>query len=515
MNRRHRTQPRMAGIAPAPLRRPGAVAAAEQVAATPLQVKPEVAKPRAAVARKPFATLLTDPMRENAALFTYEQRVKQAFDHIVPTLKRISALQHEADFEAQAQKLARAELGFELPVEILETAWVEQLDMKKLFAWCTFETYRRFCEDFFTNDPLGQEEEAFQEFLQACGFHTMDVSPCADGRLAHVIRYVLRLPYRAVRRRSYAGALFDIEDSLSKWIETEMSRYREGIPNTADAPTRYLKTVVYHYSSQDPLHEGCAAHGSDDAKAAQAGLDHLVGFQEAVENGFCCGASIDLMLIGLDTDTDAIRIHVIDAQGEIDLAHSIDARVLQHELGASAAQESKVLAYLEQAMPDCADGMRRLIARLFINNMAQMEYVRQNHDGKYADMGHAERFIGAGMGFEEIQLRNLTYFAYLQTVEEAAADLDVGVKIFTGLNVRRGLPIPVVIRFDYHGEIPGARERAIQHCTRVNDALRRRYPDLVEKGLLHTLQATRDRRSGGQIEIHACSVRDAIVQGGH
>jgi carboxysome shell carbonic anhydrase len=221
------------------------------------------------------------------------------------------------------------------------------------------------------------------------------------------------------------------------------------------------------------------------------------------------------MLIGLDTDTDAIRIHVIDAQGEIDLAHSIDARVLQHELGAAAGQEGKVLTYLEQAMPDCADGMRRLMARLFINNMAQMEYVRQNHNGKYADMGHAERFIGAGMGFEEIQLRNLTYFAYLQTVEEAAADLDVGVKIFTGLNVRRGLPIPVVIRFDYHGEIPGARERAIQHCERVNDAMRRRYPDLVDKGLLHTLQATRDRRSGGQIEIHACSVRDAIAQGGH
>ena len=78
---------------------------------------------------------------------------------------------------------------------------------------------------------------------------------------------MLRLPYRAVRRKSYAGALFDIDDSLEKWTETELMRFREGRPNSADASTRYLKAVVYHYSSGDP-DEGCAAHGSDTAAAA-------------------------------------------------------------------------------------------------------------------------------------------------------------------------------------------------------------------------------------------------------
>jgi hypothetical protein len=80
----------------------------------------------------------------------------------------------------------------------------------------------------------------------------MDVTPCADGRLAHAISYVLRLPYGAVRRKSYAGSLFDIENTVEKWVETELMRFREGVPNTADAPTRYLKVVVYHYSSVDP-----------------------------------------------------------------------------------------------------------------------------------------------------------------------------------------------------------------------------------------------------------------------
>ena len=290
----------------APRRRPGAVAG----------VRPEAAKTHGFEAGRshPLARV-----EENARLFDYEQRVKSAFDEIVPTLKRISAMQHEEDFEIRAQRLARERLGFELPAHILADAWVEQLDMRRLFAWCVFEVYRRYCDDFFSTNPLSsQDEAAFEGFLQECGFHILDISPCADGRLAHVIRFVLRLPYRAVRRKSYAGALFDIDDSLEKWAETELMRYREGQPNAADAPTRYLKAVVYHYSSGDPG-EGCAAHGSDAAAAALAGLKRLRAFQQAVQNAHCCGATIDLLLIGLDTDTDAVRLHVADRCGAIDL----------------------------------------------------------------------------------------------------------------------------------------------------------------------------------------------------
>ncbi len=61
----------------------------------------------------------------NARLQRYEERVKTAFDRIVPVLKRLSALQHEADFEQQAQSIARAELGFDLPEHMLADAWVD------------------------------------------------------------------------------------------------------------------------------------------------------------------------------------------------------------------------------------------------------------------------------------------------------------------------------------------------------------------------------------------------------
>ncbi len=456
---------------------------------------------------------------ENQQLFDYERRVKASFDAIVPVLKRISALQHEEGFEVQAQAIARQQLGFDLPAEILGDAWVDQLDMRRLFAGCLFETYRRFCDEFFTEDPLGseKEEQAFHAFLQDCGFHTLDVSPCADGRLAHVIRYVLRLPYRAVRRKSYAGAMFDVDDSIQKWVETEMLRLREGQANGSDMPTRYLKVAVYHYSSGDPDNQGCAAHGSDATRAAQGGLDQLCAFRQAVENSFCCGASIDLLLIGLDTDTDVIRVHVPDASGDIDLERYLDAGDARQEtLRLSAYEaEARITELVYATADNVAPGMAKLITRLMVNNFSQIDYVRAFHGEHYEDIGHAERFIGAGIGFEEVQLRNLTYFAYLDTVEEATQDLDVGVSIFSKLNVSHGLPIPVVVRYDYHGQVPGARERAVKRCARVTEALTTRYAKLAESGLLHTLQVVRDCNIGGRIEVLACSVNAQATQEAH
>ncbi len=455
---------------------------------------------------------------ENENLHTYDMRVKNSFDNVVPTLKKISALQHEENFERKAQMISRNELGFELPPAILDDAWVQQLDMKSLFAWCLFESYRRFSDEFFTEDPLGNNNEAeFERFLQDCGFHTLDVSPCADGRLAHVIRYVLRLPYRAVRRRSYAGALFDIDDSMDKWVETELKRFRQGRPDNVDSMTRYLKAVIYHHSSVDPGHEGCAAHGSDTVLAAQAGIDRLVAFKQAVENTHCCGASIDFLLIGLDTDTDTIRIHLPDNEAGIDLEKFIDVGMVYRSTIAMSADaaEKWIEEYVKNASDIFSSGMVKFVSHLIINNISQIEYVNNYHGASYSDIGHAERFIGAGIGFEEVQLRNLTYFAYLKTVEEAAQDLDVGIKIFKKLNVSHGLPVPIVVRFDYHGSVPGARERAIEHCDRVGDAIKNRYEPLWSQGLLHTMLAIRDVSLSGKIEILSCSVNAAIAEGAH
>jgi carboxysome shell carbonic anhydrase len=472
---------------------------------------------RGTVAAHPLTDVAT-----NASLEAYNQAVKDRFDRIVPVLKRLSALQHDDDFVEQAQRLAQQELGYQLPVPILETAWVSQLDMRTLFAWCVFEAYEQTSTEFFCTDPLDGQPGSpaateFERFLLSCGFHLLDVSPCADGRLAHAIAFALRVPYSSVRRRPHAGALFDVENTVNRWVRTEHQRYREGVPNPAHADTRYLKVVLYHFSSLDPTHQGCAAHGSDDALAASCGLERLRHFQEAVENSFCCGASVDLLLMGLDTDTDAIRVHVPGIDGSTRLDSWLDAQDVYAATAAQPAEQGRrtIEAMVQAAAASAADpGMVKLVSRLLEHNISQIDHVRQLHQGHYGEEGHAERFIGVGIGFKEIHLRNLTYFAHLDTLEEGAADLDVGVKIFKGLNVSRGLPIPVVLRFDYHGRVPGARERALRHAERVLEAIRSRYADLCEQGLLHALISLRDRDSHVPAETVASTITFA-TQGGH
>lgn len=461
------------------------------------------------------------PLADKAAnhrLAAYENAVKSSFDRIVPVLRELSVLPRDKEFARKAQALAEQSLGFRLPCHLFADAWIKGLDVSRLYAASVFETYCRMTDAFFLHDPLkGHDTRAFSTFLQNCGFHQMDISPCADGRLAHTISYVLRLPFGAVRRRSFAGAMFDVEDTVSKWVEIEHSRYRAGIPNSADIPTRYLKTVVYHFSSLNPSHEGCAAHGSNDALAARAGLERLLSFRQVVESGYCCGASVSLLLMGLDTDTDGLRIHVPDAKGHIDLERSLDTREIYRDT--LSMEPSSAHGYILQQVrrhapgePD--EGMVRLIAHLVEHNISQLDYVGVRHGGCYPDQGHAERFMGVGIGFEEIQLRNLMFFAYVHTVEEGAAHLDVGCRILGGLNNPQGLPVPVVIRFDYHGKVPGARERAIARCRQMDRALAERYATQVHDGLLHRLMVVRDCDKREGLERVGSSV-DPVSKGAH
>jgi len=142
-----------------------------------------------------------------------------------------------------------------------------------------------------------------------------------------------------------------------------------------------------------------------------------------------------------------------------------------------------------------------LIATLLINNLSQIEYVCSNWGGRYPDIGHNERFISVGDGFEEFQLRNLAYFAHLHTVEEGAPDMDVGIKIFKKLNVHHGLPIPLAIHFRYDSRVPGGRERMAERCRRVKAAIESRYSELAAKGLLVSRMTVQDKRLGSPIEL--------------
>lgn len=451
--------------------------------------------------------------QENERLFQCERAIKERFEAIVPALQEIAGLARGADFARQAQELSGRRLGFALPEPVLERAWVRGPDVGALHAHAIFSVSaaagERFTKRIEEEVAAGQ---SFDSLLVDCGFHAMNVSACSDGRLKGLFPYILRVPASAlVQRSAFAGTLFDVEGDTQDWQEAELRRFREGFPTTADAGTRYLKVAVYHTSSVEPGHEGCAAHGSNERAAIEAALLRLNQFRGAIENAFCCGASTDLLLIGVDTDTDSIRVHLPDSEGNVSAYRYIDnAKVYRETLGLD--RDSAALAVYEairhasesegwaqgKGMPH--DGMRRLIATLLINNLSQIEYVGQYHGGWYADAGHGEYFVGVGDGFQEVQVRNIAYYAHLDTVEEGAPDLDVGVKIFRGLNVSRGLPIPMMLRYRFDARVPGSRERVMDKMRRVAAAIRLRYAELASQGMLYLHGSIQDRPLGSSLE---------------
>ncbi|TSE29934.1 carboxysome shell carbonic anhydrase [Tepidimonas thermarum] len=440
----------------------------------------------------------------NAALHAYEQTVRGRFDAIEDVLRTLSAWQHERDFVERAQALAQQRLDFEWPLSALENAWVAGVDMAALHAHAMFETIRR-CVALAEQDgaPWRSRLPVQPQVLRACGVHTLDVSPCADGRLQGVLPFVLRtVPAEAVVVKAYAGALFDVELDVQDWTQRELERL-SGLMDEGQT-LDYLKVAIYHFCSSQPRHEGCAAHGSDDARAVAGAIERLQALRVAVDNTFGDGAAPLVMLIGVDTDLDAIRIHLPDARGQLHADRFLDAATLYREtLGMAAADARRhlheaVAAHVRELggvlgrMPG-DDGLARLAQIWLEANLSQIEFVIEHHGGRYAVVGHDEHFVCVGDALPPLQLRNQYYHAHLDTVEEGTADLDVGVKIFTGLNLRRGLALPVLVHFTYSSRVPGARERAVARGQRVLAAIRARYRHWDERGLLHGRVAVSDR----------------------
>lgn len=517
--RQARTQTSGAGAGPrrqrpeAPAARTPVPAATRPSAAPAAQQQPPTAGLLPELKAGNARHALTD-LTANARLAQCEHTVTQRFDHILPTLKTLAALPQGEDFVPQAQHLAQQHLGHGWPEAWLERSWLTGLDLRRLYAHAVFSALAASVAEFAQD--LQNQVESVQDtrnFFLDCGFHAVDISPCSDGRLKGLLRYILRLPLTSfARRKAYAGALFDVETDVRHWVETELRRYREGVPTTADAGTRYLKVAVYHHSSSDPSHLGCAAHHSQDLHAIEAALERLNQFRQAIENAFCCGASTDLLLIGVDTDNDAIRVHIPDAAGELSAHRFVDNARLYTDTVHLPVDQACLLIYeaIRKAGQDTAwgrgvgephDGMRRLIANLLINNLSQIDYVQERFGRCYPELGHAERYISVGDGFEEVQMRNIAYFAHLHTLEEGAADMDIGIHLFRKSHVQHGLPIPIAIHYRYDARVPGARERAAHKARRVRDAIRQRYADLDQQGLLACQISVQNLPAGSPLEV--------------
>ena len=440
---------------------------------------------------------------QNRILREYEVSTKESFDNIEQVVKEVLGQVHRPNFGQWAHDQLYTKLGVRLERDALDINPNSNFQhlFQSLYAKTVFAQFLKMSETFFLRDPLnGQSKRGAEEVFKKAGIHAVGISPCSDGRLAHFVSYVMRLPYTVARRKAHAGGTFDVSESVRNWVFVEHNRYRDGIPNSADEATRYLKMAVYHYSESDPEHQGCAAHGSDDDKAAAASLAKLKDFRQAIENRFGRDSRVETLLIGINTDDDSLRIHIPDAFGEASLDRFLDTGGLYLSTISLTAEDAEIA--LKDAVMFCnkakrasapQDEIRDLIVWFMANNFSQIEYVNRYEQGCYEDLGHAERFIGIGNGFEEVQLRNLSYYSFLETVEEGVNDVDIGIKIFKSLNVKKGVPIPLIVRCDYDGRVPGSRDRAEAKALRIEKAIHNRYQDLSSCGLLKTMPTLRDK----------------------
>ncbi|MGQ0744848.1 MAG: carboxysome shell carbonic anhydrase [Acidimicrobiales bacterium] len=424
----------------------------------------------------------------SAALKERSEEVAAAFARIEPVLRRLAPRQFDCDFAEQAHRELANFLGIDIPATDLASSWNTPLDLGRIHARCVLATFANLVDrEFDRNLSLLEEDERAEVLIRRFGFHAVDITACADGRLGGAVDFILRVPPAVVVwHDSYAGAMFDVEDALHRWEAVELRRWREGWPNAATEPTRYLKIGLYHFSSVDPRHQGCAAHGSDEVRAATALLAGLGEFQGAVESTQCCEARVATLLVGVDTDTDAIRVHVPDARGAMDVSRFVSNATLYQQTASLEREAAK--QFIRQAVADCAgvdpadpasEGIRWLCGYLLKNNIGQVDAVRGWSGGSYADFGHTEKLLVAGDAIDDVQVRNLAFQAQMRTLEEGAVDLDVGIRILRKTNSPHGVAVPVLVHVAYDERIPGACARAQARALRLAGAIEARYGDIT------------------------------------
>jgi len=439
----------------------------------------------------------------SAALKQRAEEIAAAFALIEPVLRRLAPRQFDDGFPEQAHRELANSLGVDIPAAELDSSWSTPLDLGRIHARCVLGTFANLVEREFDRNPALplEDGESAEVLIRRFGFHAVDITACADGRLAGAVDFILRVPPAVVVwRGAYAGAMFDVEDSLHRWESVELRRWREGWPNDASEPTRYLKIGLYHFSSVDPRHQGCAAFGSDETRAATALLARLQELEGAVESTQCCAASVATLLVGVDTDTDAIRVHVPDAAGGTDVDRFVSSATLYEQTASLAREDAK--EFIRHAVADCAgvdaadaatEGMRWLCGYLLKNNIGQVDAVRGWNGGSYADAGHGEKLLVAGDAIGDVQLRNLSFQAQMGTLEEGAVDLDVGIEVLGRTKAPHGLAVPVLVHVAYDERIPGAGARAQARACRLAAAIEARYAGAAGPAGLVTQRVVRAR----------------------
>lgn len=194
---------------------------------------------------------------------------------------------------------------------------------------------------------------------------------CMDGRVN--VRRAAGLPFGIVYPFRNIGGKYNVgwplmRDSLDQWADHAHGKYHEA-----------LLMTTYHWSKTD-AHLGCRGFNYD-RDAAVAGIRQ---FRDQVAS--CYGKRIWPVLVGIETDSDALIFHGLN--GEV-----LDLREVP--LDNLAAFFEKRLA---EMYPDFPDVVLSDMIPLLLGNVNHLRKNGSSHQEKF--LAHRERVLAIGQGFD-------------------------------------------------------------------------------------------------------------------
>ena len=203
------------------------------------------------------------------------------------------------------------------------------------------------------------------------------VTMCMDGRVNLTV--VCELPVGIISPFRNIGGRYDLGWPLLRHFLNEL----EGYAYKKRRPM--LLIITYHWSKGDE-HRGCAGFKYNKAEA----IASMKQFKAQVDS--CYGSRIHTILMGLETDSDALIVHG-DKDRILDMSEKDGASVLGLQ------------GDLAELFPLMPEQMRMDVASLLFGNVRHIAKVRVERRC-LKEFKHNERVLAIGQGFDWLRNDN-------------------------------------------------------------------------------------------------------------
>jgi len=205
----------------------------------------------------------------------------------------------------------------------------------------------------------------------------MSAFKCMDGRIN--IPYVTEIPRGIIKPFRNIGGYFDLG-----WPFLG-EKVKEFVDRGVERGNKTIVLITYHFSKDDE-HRGCAGfnYKTEDA------FSFTLKFHKQVNRFFGEGNTVVFpIVIGLETDTDALIFHGEDPSSNNTLTISCDMN----------KEEDYIFGLLDGLYPNMDKELKKDLIPLIQGNISHICKIKDSNRS-LTDMKHREWVLGLGRGFD-------------------------------------------------------------------------------------------------------------------